>query len=348
MLEYRIRSRPLLLLLVASLLVVDDTGLAQDLDPSEIFLASRDSVVLVMSFDRQGQPLAIGSGFFVGDGTRIATNLHVVEGADTLRIRSTSGDVQQIDTSLALDEEHDLILLSAPEKGAPLQLASSEPTVGQSIVAIGNPRGLEGTLSVGIISGIRKDGDSTYYQITAPISPGSSGGPIIDSSGDVLGVSTFYVDGGQNLNFAMPALYVARMLEEQKPVAFKTAVPPDSKKVAYSVDERVRVIEPYVDGMFGDLQASIVNGTDSTIRNIRLVAIYYASRSRSSDPLHYQLISVRDAIPAGLAKRFERRDSAVEQHGQGGLFDGKGRWRVQFRILDYEIEEGAADIPIFE
>ena len=182
------------------------------IDAKALFKHARDSVVLVMSFDANSQPHAIGSGFFVGDGTLIVTNYHVIEGSSGVVIKQTSGDVVAIDTVAGVDFGHDLVILRSPSEGKPLKLATRTPEIGEDIIAIGNPKGLEGTLSKGIVSGLREEEGSSYYQITAPISPGSSGGPIINDKGEVLGVSTFFVKGGQNLNFAMPAAYVHRLL----------------------------------------------------------------------------------------------------------------------------------------
>ena len=80
-------------------------------------------------------------------------------------------------------------------------------------MAIGNPHGLERSLSTGVVSGIRRgDEDTIFYQITAPISPGSSGCPVMDDKGQVLGVATFMIPSGQNLNFAVPSKYILRMM----------------------------------------------------------------------------------------------------------------------------------------
>ena len=320
---------------------------ASALEATELFQQSRGSVALVMSFDENGQPLGIGSGFFVDDGAKLVTNLHVVEGASSVRIRSASGEVQEIDTSLGVDRERDLILLSVPSKGAPLELAQREPEIGEDVIAIGNPRGLEGTLSVGIVSGIRNDEGSVYYQITAPISPGSSGGPVIETNGTVLGVSTFYVDGGQNLNFAMPAAYITRMLRAPQSSELRVAAPPAPNEVVRTVDQRVRISGSFINGGYGSLEASIVNGTETSIKNIRLLAIYYGYyAARPSDPLHYSLINIPESIPPGLAERFERVDPTLNGHGT--RLSSRGRWTVQFRILDYEIEESSLSIPLFE
>lgn len=343
-------KRRSLIILLISLIFLSVTPLYA-LDARKIFSASKDSVVLIMSFDRNNQPLSIGSGFFVGNGKAIVTNYHVIEGASSLKVKQASGTILQIENILGVDSAHDLVLLQSPTKGEPLELTQRTPAVGDEIVSIGNPKGLEGTLSTGIVSGIRDDKGSIYYQTTAPISPGSSGGPVIDVMGKVVGVATFYVTGGQNLNFAMPSKYIAALL--QSPSIKKLSSITGSRKPLrkLSADERVRVVEPFIDGLDGALQASIVNYTDNPIRNIRMVAVFYP-RYKGIDPVHYLLIQVNKTIPPGLATRYDRNDKTLEWHGQNtaDLRGNKGEWRVTFRILDYDVIETSVGttLPTFQ
>src|SRR6516225_1013196 len=90
--------------------------------------------------------------------------------------------------------------------------------VGDSVYAVGNPEGLEGTFSQGIVSGIRESGGDRLLQITAPISPGSSGGPVLNEKGEVIGVSVATFRDGQNLNFAVPSIYLKELLSKAGPL----------------------------------------------------------------------------------------------------------------------------------
>lgn len=183
----------------------------------EVFEKTSKSVVLIMTEDAKGQPLALGSGFVVASNT-IASNFHVIRGA-------TAGKVRQIGTKamygiasvVGLDPVRDVALLEVPNLQAPpLQLRTQPPVTGETIFAVGNPKGLEGTLSSGIVSAMRLVGGEKLLQITAPISPGSSGGPVVDETGFVVGVATATLRGGQALNFAVPAKAVEDLLQ-QKP-----------------------------------------------------------------------------------------------------------------------------------
>src|SRR5262249_5861073 len=137
------------------------------------------SVVLLTVEDRLGQVRSRGSGFFVGQDL-IATNLHVVAGGSRVRAKIV-GQTNDYEISgvVGLDEAADLCVLKiAGVEAAQLPLGDDgQIGVGDTVYAVGNPRGLEGTFSQGIISGFRREASGRLIQITAPISPGSSGGP---------------------------------------------------------------------------------------------------------------------------------------------------------------------------
>jgi len=163
--------------------------------------------------DSNGQPLSLGSGFFISKGI-IATNAHVIEGASSATAKLV-GDAHtlQILGTLALDRNADLVLLKVDSSAPALILGpSTSPAVGDNVYVVGNPLGLEGTFSAGMISGVRHIDEDSILQMTAPISPGSSGGPVMDSSGVVIGIAEATFTDGQNLNFAVPAFYLSRLL----------------------------------------------------------------------------------------------------------------------------------------
>ena len=169
--------------------------------------------------DSNGLPLGFGSGFFVRDNL-IATNYHVIEGA----ARGTAKLVGQFSTYTiegvtATDQTNDLALLKVTVYGIkPLPLGnSSDVKIGETVYVAGNPKGLEGTFSDGIISSRRDKYTKELLQMTAPISPGSSGGPVLNSKGEVIGISSMTLVGGQNLNFAIPSRYLTELLPESKP-----------------------------------------------------------------------------------------------------------------------------------
>lgn len=179
------------------------------------------SVVMLQMVDAKDQPVSLGSGFFVRLDV-VATNLHVVLGAVRGSARIV-GQEREYDVlgHVGVDRQHDLILLKlrAVEAQALTLGDSSKVAAGDKVYVVGNPEGLEGTFSDGIVSAIRPIRDCTRIQITAPISRGSSGGPVLNTSGEVIGVACATCEGGQNLNFAIPSSYLAALLMQKGSVS---------------------------------------------------------------------------------------------------------------------------------
>ena len=164
--------------------------------------------------DSNGLPLGFGSGFFVKPNL-IATNYHVISGAasGTAKLVGKS-TTYKIEGFTATNKYNDLVLLKVSVSDIkPLPLGNSDAIkIGETVYVAGNPKGLEGTFSDGIISSRHGGHAKGRLQMTAPISPGSSGGPVLNRMGKVVGVSYAILEGGQNLNFAIPSLYVKTLL----------------------------------------------------------------------------------------------------------------------------------------
>lgn len=194
------------------------------LTPDAIFAQCSPAVVQVVVQDHQGRSFADGSGFLVGTGGLIATNYHVIEGAHTAQVILADNTKYPVEGAAALDSDADLAIIKVTGRisARPLELAGDDlPPVGVRVYAIGNPLGLTHTLSDGLVSGHREKGTipdfpypkmPTLIQTTAPISPGSSGGPLLGSDGKVVGVTTLRNPRGQNLNLAVPSSCVAQLL----------------------------------------------------------------------------------------------------------------------------------------
>jgi len=175
------------------------------------------SIVAIITYNREGNILGQGSGFFVNPGGDVVTNYHVLHGAVRAEIRTTEGKEYPVKLVLAEDREGDLIQVSVDipkETVHPLPIMSALPEVGERIIVVGTPLGLEKTVSDGIVSAIREVPKmGRIIQITAPISQGSSGSPVINMKGEVVGVVSFFVMLGQNLNFTIPGEKVAELKE---------------------------------------------------------------------------------------------------------------------------------------
>ena len=166
--------------------------------------------------DRNGKTLGFGSGFLVKENL-IATNYHVTEGAaqGTAKLvgKYTTYNIEGI---TATDQTNDLALLKVNAYGIKsLPLGDSDNVkIGATVYVAGNPKGLEGTFSDGIISSRRDRYTKERLQMTAPISPGSNGGPVLNRNGEVIGVSVYVHRGldAQNLNFAVPSKYLKKLV----------------------------------------------------------------------------------------------------------------------------------------
>jgi tetratricopeptide (TPR) repeat protein len=174
----------------------------------------KPSSVAIETFDARGEKLSRGSGFFI-DKDRVVTNRHVIDGAYRGEVHLNSGNSFQVKNVLAVDAEGDIAILKVEAPAnlvRPLSLDRASPQEGESVVVIGNPFGLEGSVTNGIVSAVRDiPGFGRIIQITAPISPGSSGSPVVNMQGQVIGVATLQITGGQSVNFAIPSERIAQL-----------------------------------------------------------------------------------------------------------------------------------------
>jgi hypothetical protein len=186
-------------------------GLAQAQDATVIYKKNVNSTVTIETDN------GLGSGFFVGENI-IATNYHVIEGAtEAYCYTNNSTTKYKIEGYLAADKSVDLILLKVQVLNKPaIKFATTNVTPGQKIYVLGSPKGLPATISDGIVSALRDFEGYKLIQITAPISPGSSGGPVLNSNGELIGISVGQFADGQNLNFAIPKSNLELLLSFKK------------------------------------------------------------------------------------------------------------------------------------
>jgi len=164
------------------------------------------------------KPIAQGTGFLVSADGVIVTNYHVIETGNVAIVKFPDDTAFPVDGVLATDKARDLAIIKIHGRTfRTLALGDSDDIqVGEEVVAIGNPLLLESTVSNGIISGVRTSKElGKFLQTTAPISPGSSGGPLFNMRGEVVGINTLYLEGGENLNFAIPVNDAKLLLSHQ-------------------------------------------------------------------------------------------------------------------------------------
>ena len=308
-------------------------GAAQQFDVSSVYRKASGSVAVVIALDQHQQPMALGSGFFIDASGALATNYHVIAGAQSIQVKVGDSDPRPVTGVFVIDPEKDLAVLKVQTSTTrPLPFSPIRPAVGDRIIAIGNPLGLESTVSEGIVSGIRRINDGfELYQITAPLSPGNSGGPVLNSKGEVIGVATATLAGGQNLNFAVPIAALATLWSTAaapKPVAASTQSD-ESPMFGTDVDEdAVRFVDTRMEQPVytQHVMGSIYNGTQYPLMNIRVRVICF--RRGISVPIDYDEklfpTNYYRSIPPGLAQPFQLS------------CDGRTT-RFELRLLDYEI-----------
>lgn len=317
----------------------------------EIARKAFPSVVMLVMEDSHGQPTSLGSGFFVREDV-VATNLHVIEGATTGYAKIVGKKPKyDIVGFVAIDRHKDLVLLKLKKIKVPtLTLGdSNDVAVGDEVYAVGNPQGLEGTFSKGIVSGIRKVGEDILLQITAPISPGSSGGPVLNTKGKVIGISVATFKTGQNLNFAIPVSYLTSLLLEMKsPKPISTEDTQNKKQsilnsVGGKSTEGIVATHIRVDNYWKTYSFSFRNKLREPVTDIMCLVVFYGPQR---EPLDTSVIAFREIILPGLAKR------CSENRIENSVFDiikGKGQKKsdlsekfascMEFRVLDFKISE---------
>jgi S1-C subfamily serine protease len=191
------------------------------------------SVLIIVSFNSYNEIVSQGTGFAINENEAV-TNRHVIEGAKNVIILTSNNKKYTVTHIISPDKNLDLARLYIASKALfPLKIARSDPSLGQSIIVIGNPLGLEQTVSNGIISAIRNDKlFGKVFQLTAPISKGSSGSPVFNMNSEVVGVVTYYISGGQNLNFSLPLTTILKYGQNNKQT-FRLWSSQNTKKVSF-------------------------------------------------------------------------------------------------------------------
>lgn len=350
---------------------LSNNGFAQT--TTEIAKRGISSTVSIVSLDKNMQPLGFGSGFII-DNQTIVTNVHVVEGANKVYIlKNSSASKYDVIGYSALDRINDLAILKVDNfYGDNLELGTTEmPEIGLRVYATGNPKGLSGTFSEGIVSGIRDFANRQVIQITAPISPGSSGGPILNGSAQVIGVAFGSFSDGQNLNFAIPVKYVKSLLEKQTTIQQISTIktqPKTQATVNSNVKEGVQIrnIEPLFEIIQGNppyfygLNFSIKNNLPHNISDIRILLLVYDNVGvmvDSFEGIFFRQIGGFTGIKPFLARTFDGSEGMTtgtiyDDTGYGTKHEHKYEnsqyindmgmkpgYKIKARILDFKINE---------
>jgi len=195
----------LLLVLAAVTSCFAASSAASELKPADILARVRPSVVTLITYDAKGKEMSQGSGFIATPDGAVVTCWHVVSGASKVKVIRFNGTSWIALGLLAWDTERDFAILKVSDSKLPAIPLAASDTVrqGDRVLVVGSPLGLDQTASDGMVSAVRAlEGAPKIIQITAAVSPGSSGGPVLNMQGEVIGIAAFILTEGQNLNFA--------------------------------------------------------------------------------------------------------------------------------------------------
>jgi len=328
------RALPLLLICLSAIALP-----AQSKEIREIYNSAKQSVALILTYDAKGMPLAIGSGFFI-EKDKLITNYHVIDGAANAVVRTIGSESQhEVKETVSYSEAMDIAILRVDTERTPLPTkATQDQQIGDKVIAIGNPKGLEGSVSEGIISGLRPVDDFKVYQITAPISPGSSGGPLFDQDGNVIGITTASITDGQNLNFAIPVVLVDRLKKSGK----RWEPSRQEKRSTFKPTETALSLVGFARNwgwLGGKIEYSLRNNTKQAIEDPVYVLMFFDKHT--TEMLHFATFAMKAIIPAGMTKRIVERDRALDNFSST-TSRGNATHVIyaELRVITYEVGQG--------
>jgi len=195
-------------------------------DANRIYKENSKAVVEIVIYDSKGNPISQGNGFIVRKDGVIVTNYHVITAAEDIKVKA-SGKVLEVERLLYINKENDIAILKAESKELPIVKLGDidKAVVGENVYVISRlPGGLESTLSDGILQGVEKiDPKMKLFQITAPTSAGSSGAPVFNKHGEVIGVATCSSKRIRNLTYAVPINLIKDKISAKNITALKDA-----------------------------------------------------------------------------------------------------------------------------
>lgn len=267
----------------------DSAGIAKKIAPAVVLIKGRsDSADL------------LGTGFIISSDGKIATNLHVVENLRNGAVQLASGEKFDSFSVLAFDARKDIAVIKIPGFDLPsVSLGNSNNVlVGEPVLVMGSPLGLQGSVTTGVLSSVRDDpagGGFKVLQTDAATNPGNSGGPLVNRQAEVIGIVTFKIRGGENLNFAIPVNYLRGLME--------------SPTSAMTLDElRLKISsapDVFKSDDFPTRWKSLVSGTTKIVR-------------RDGNRIYVETVLPDAAKNAGCF-------NLAELQKQGDIFTGTGR-----------------------
>jgi len=272
--------------------------MSQETNLTKLFSNLSPGIFLIETFDNDNEPIASGTGFFIDPNGIGLSNYHVFMDAKKAIIKTHDNNTYPINNILAYDAKKDLIKFSIlnPEnlKFQNIIIDTTEQRVGSKVFTIGNPLGLEYTLTDGIISAIRNYPDyGKLIQISVPVSSGNSGSPLLTMNGKAIGIVSMGIEKGQNLNFAVSI----REVENLTPLN-KLSFPSDNSKAVKNLFEKIPIGTSMV--MIKEYEKnSELDGFDTSFWNSM-----FGTTNNYTKALVYKNVTL-DNIPCNVKYTFE-------------------------------------------
>jgi len=270
------KSRRHQILLLSALLTfqlvvrTSPSSLRPQIKPEVLYKAALPSIMTLTVTKSDGKSFQ-GSAFMLTDSGIAATAWHLVDGAKEASVRFSDGEEFEVSGLVDKDEKRDLALIRVKAFGRPqLKTNTSNPEVGSRAFVIGAPRGLEFTISEGLVSQLQQIEGMKQYQFSSPASPGNSGGPLLNEAGEVIGVVSWQLTNGQNLNFAIPSTYLLG-LDQSLPTTPWTAVR-TSARIGNNPVTSVAVTDAKADELLGRTFWAVLDAFSAVNYQIRLEA----------------------------------------------------------------------------
>ena len=191
----------------------------QELTGEEIYAKISPSTVEV--YAESDYVSSLGTGFYIDDVGTVVTNYHVIEDCSSAYVTTSDGGTYEVKNIIGYSEELDIALLATSKTNSTAGEICSSVTTGETVYVLGSSLGLTGTFSEGLVSTAERDvGGILYIQISAPISHGNSGGPVVNTIGQVVGIASAGFEDGQNLNLALP-ISVLDQISKDHPITMQ-------------------------------------------------------------------------------------------------------------------------------
>ena len=291
-----------------------------------------NSVVMLSIFDDNNNLVSSGSGFMVFDNRTIVTNYHVIKGASVVLAESDDGDRFFVNKILIASERWDIAILQLMAQTViePLPFSTNDLLRGSPVIVIGSPKGYKNTVSTGIVSSLYLENDIHWIQFTAPASPGSSGGPICNDNGQVIGMTTWNRTDAQNINFGIEISNIIDLYEKWDHVSSWTIQ--DHEKAVY-------------EGHGFEKQ-------EDTVANV--TQMEYIVHFKDFDRKGLYTGSIINGLPNGFGLFITQNDQGRQWHyigewvngkmeGQGSLFHEENHFEIKGIFENNFIDKGLSE-----